>query len=270
MKYIDPKTETIAIDYPNSQDVHLRLKIGVGKLKLNAGGEKLVSGTITYNVEEWVPKIYVSDGTVTLKQGESTNDHGIWKLFHHPVNDWDLWIGTARPLDLYLSTGVAPAQITTGGLPLTRLTYKAGVGNAMLNFDKVNPQRAEMIKIEGGVGNLDLKNVLDANANRLDIEAGTGQINIDFTGEKLFQTMTANITTGVGEIVLNVEEATPTRILTSQGLGKIKARGQFYSAGRHIYETKGFSSADGPKLIVSVTSGLGNITLNTLEAALNR
>ena len=51
-------TENISIDYPESKEPSLILRIPVsGKVEINPGNNKLVEGTISYDVPEWIPII---------------------------------------------------------------------------------------------------------------------------------------------------------------------------------------------------------------------
>ena len=92
---IDPRTDPVSVDYPETSPVALRLEIGIGKLNLMPGSEKLVDGMITYNVQEWEPKVAVEGGNVSVKQGEGWKP---WPLWGNMRNEWELKLGSARPL----------------------------------------------------------------------------------------------------------------------------------------------------------------------------
>ena len=77
---IDPHSQAIAIPYPESDPVKLRLEMGAGRLNLKAGGSNLIEGTATYNVQEWSPETIVEGNTVTLRQGHAWNVFGFWEI----------------------------------------------------------------------------------------------------------------------------------------------------------------------------------------------
>lgn len=260
---MDPKTEPVTVDYPDGQSAKLRLEVGVGSLKVTPGSDKLVTGTITYNVKEWTPQTDRQGDNVTLKQNNTSgfNTTGLFDV----KNDWVLALGTARPYDLTIANGVAKADLTLGGLPLTGVQIEGGVGDATVNFASPNPQTAENLQIKGGVGAVTANGLLNANAKNVTVESGTGEIRLEFTGESLKQDIAVKVTTGVGAMTINVQKGIPVRVTASQGLGRVTGKGDFMLAGDNVYATSGFDTASGPKISIDVHSGVGAISLNTVE-----
>ncbi len=64
------KTEEINVPVPEADTVDLRLTFGAGELILQPGAETgLVSGTATYNVPDFKPKIKVDEQQVRMETG---------------------------------------------------------------------------------------------------------------------------------------------------------------------------------------------------------
>ncbi len=264
---IDPKTDAIAIDYPGNTPISLRLDIGIGNLKINPGGEQLVQGKITYNIKEWAPQTAVNGGSVTLRQGPTS---GIGNLsgLSDPQNDWTLSLGTAKPYDLTIANGVAKADLALGGLPLTAVSVEGGVGNMAVSFDQANPQVADRLSLKTGVGELKASGLLNLNVRNIYAENGTGNLQLDFTGDSLKQDLTVQVKSGVGAVTANFKKGIPVRVVAKQGLGRVKGQGgDFTLMGDDVYATVGFDSAPGPKITITAESAFGEIRLNTISSS---
>ncbi len=264
---IDPVTENISIPYPESGPASLRLEVGVGKIRLSpASGDKLVEGTITYNVQEWAPQTSVNGQEVKLRQGKEDNLNfwpGLvgWK---EAQNDWTLALGAARPYALSVSTGIAKSEMFFGGLPLTSLKVEVGTGESKIDFERPNPQQANKVEIRGATGAVHMRGLLNANTERLSVKGGTGELHLDFTGESLLRNMEVEVGSGVGETRIHVKPGVPARISVSQGLGGCRISDDFRTVGEHVYETSNFNLAAGPRLTIKVSSGVGSVVIGTV------
>jgi hypothetical protein len=260
---IDPKTESVSIVYPDSGTAKLRLNLGVGSLKVAPGGDQLVEGAITYNVKEWAPETQTEGNTVTLKQGGSglkLNTLGNTK------NDWVLKLGTARPYELEIDNGVARADLALGGLPLTKLSVDGGVGEINVTLDKFNPQVADTVKLNSGVGRVQVTGLLNANAKQITADSGAGELVLSFTGDSLKQDLAVAMNAGVGGSTINVKKGVPTRVIVKQGVGKVTGQGgDFTLTSDDVYTTVGFDTATGPKITINLEMGVGNVRLNTMD-----
>ncbi len=264
---IDPKTETVSIHYSDSSAARLRLEIGVGNLKVSPGGDNLVEGSITYNVQEWAPQTTVNANSVTLRQG-TTSGVGNLSGLNNAQNDWRLLLGTAKPYELTVSNGVANANLALGGLPLNFVSIEGGVGEVFVGFDKSNPQTASTLTFKTGVGRLQAAGLLNANAQSMSVESGAGDVQLDFTGDTLKQDLVVKVKTGVGALTANFKKGIPVRVVARQGLGRVKGQGgDFTLTDNDIYATAGFDTASGPRIIMDVETGVGEVRLNTIANA---
>jgi len=258
---IDARTDAVSIDYPEGDLAKLRLELAVGKLKVVPGGEKLVEGTATYNVAEWAPKTIVEGSSVTLKQGEGWAIPPFWGEMK---NEWDLRLGTARPLALNVAKGVANIDLALGGLPLANAVIEAGTGKLNVSFDQPNPQTADKVELKGGVGEMVASGLLNTGAQTINVNGGMGEVRLGFTGQGLSHDMTANVGLGVGEAKIEVKAGVPVRVTLSQGLGSTRVSGDLHAVAEHVYETPGYALASGPKLTMKVSTGVGGVSITTV------
>ena len=259
----DAVTEVVDIEYPESENPQLELVIPVsGRLELQPGGEKLVDGTITYDIHEWKPLITKGPDGVQIRQDER------WLHTHwdNPVNDWSLNLGTARPYSLKVKTGVSRGRVSLGGLPMTDLRIRAGVGDCTVSFDEPNTEPMKQLRIDSGVGQTEVTGLLNANAGEIRVGGGVGQIKLGFTGKKPENDTRVRIEAGVGGFELNIDKDVPA-VIRVNGLAGVDLRGavrtRSRSFGKGVYETESYKG-EGPTLDIRVVMGLGGLTIRTV------
>jgi len=259
----DAVTEVVDIEYPEKENPLLELVIPVsGRLELQPGGEKLVDGAITYDIQEWKPIITRGPDGVQIRQDER------WLHTHwdSPVNDWSLSLGTARPYRLRVKTGVSRGRISLGGLPLTDLRIGAGVGDCTVSFDEPNTEPMKQLRIESGVGQTEVSGLLNANAGEIRVGGGVGQIKLGFTGKRPENDTPVRIDAGVGGFELNIDKDVPA-VIRVNGLAGVDLRGavrtRSRSFGKGVYETESYNG-EGPILDIHVVMGLGGLTIRTV------
>jgi hypothetical protein len=259
----DAITEVIELDYPESDDPLLELSIPVsGRLEIHPGGDRLVDGTISYDIPEWKPFISASSDRILVKQEER------WLHTHwdSPQNDWDLKIGTVKPFQFKVRTGVSRAKLSLGGVPLTRLNLNTGVGTCKVWFNDENPESMQLLKVQSGVGQTDVQDILNANPREVKISGGVGEVRLGFTGKKPEQDIHARIEGGVGSFEISISEDVPA-VIRVNGLTGVDLRGKIRttrrSFGSGVYETESYSEG-GPALDIRVSFGIGGLTLRTV------
>lgn len=259
----DAVTEIIDIEYPESENPQLELVIPVsGRLELQPGGEKLVDGTITYDILEWKPLITEESDGVQIKQDEQWL-HTHW---NSPRNDWSLNLGTAKPYRLKVKTGVSRGRISLGGLPLTALHIRAGVGDCIIRFEESNPESMQLLRIESGVGQTDVVGLLNANAREIKVGGGVGQVKLEFRGKSPKYDTPVRVEAGVGgfELIIDKDVSSVIRVNGLAGIdlhGTVRTRSRSFGSG--VYETEAYTN-EGPTLDIRVSMGLGGLTIRTV------
>ena len=255
--------EVVDIAYPESDNPQLELFIPVsGSLMLQPGGEKLVEGTITYDIPEWKPTITEDPDRVQIRQDERWL-HAHWD---NPRNDWNINLGTARPYRLKVKTGVSRGRISLGGLPLTNLHIVTGVGDCKIMFNEPNTESLKMLRVESGVGQTEVKGLLNANAKDIKIGGGVGQIKLGFTGKRPEENTRVRIEAGIGGFEIDIDKDV-SAVIKVNGLAGVDLRGavrtRSRSFGGGVYETESYTG-DGPTLDIRVVMGLGGLTIRTV------
>ncbi len=256
-------TEVIEVDYPVDENPMLELGVPVsGRLEINPGGEKLVEGSIHYDVPQWKPHITETSNRVSIRQEE----RWLHTHFDNPRNDWSLNLGKSKPFSLHVKTGVSRSKLSLGGVPLTKLRVNSGVGACRMKFDEVNPETMQLLRVESGVGQTEVQDILNANPREIKVAGDVGEVKLGFTGEPLQSDLHARIEAGVGGFELSIREDV-SAVIRVNGLAGVSLRGAMRirrkSFGSGVYETEAYTG-EGASLDIRVSMGLGGLTLRTV------
>jgi hypothetical protein len=176
------QTEEINIPAPDAETVDLSLTFGAGELILKPGAEPaLVSGTATYNVADFKPKIKVDKQQVRLETG-NLDIHGIPNFKSNEIkNKWDLKLGD-QPLQLKINAGAYQGNIELGGLALKSLEVNDGAAETRLKFSEPNKTEMEMLRYITGASSVKLSGLANANFTSMIFRSGAGDYTLDFSG----------------------------------------------------------------------------------------
>ena len=123
---------------------------------------------VRYRPERLVVRI-AGEGSFEARRGES--------------GSLDLALGRDVPLALDLTFGAGQGDVELGGLPIRRAEISTGASSTRIRFSSPNPERASNLSIKGGAAELRVIGLGNANAERIEIGGGVGDITLDFTGE---------------------------------------------------------------------------------------
>ncbi len=193
----------------------------------------------------------------------------------------------AQKLDVEINLGVGEMTVSKGAKEWLE-------GNAQYNINKLAPE--VKYKLRGNTGEIDIdhkgsskvkigntKNLWDVQLNedipmdlsietgaskamldlrglkleKLDIETGVGDLNVDLGGDwkKSFKT---NIETGVGQTTVILPSEVGVKITTEKGIGSMNLEG-FIAKGKGVFVNEAYEKAD---IVLEVNSelGVGDVT----------
>ncbi len=219
------------IEHGDADLVNVNIDMSVGDLNIHGGSAALLEGVFQFNHPELKPVItYTEDGDT----GELKIKHGSRKSkFKRVKNAWDLKFSNETRLNFNIDTGV---------------------GDVIMNMGDLNADRVDM---DLGVGDVNLTFSGSPTVTDLNVDAGTGDIEIDLTGEWR-KNLNASIDAGVGDITVKVPSDVGVRVKADTGVGSIKADG-FMIKGKSYVNTA-YETAE-IKLNIDVDAGVGSIKL---------
>ena len=256
-------TEELDIPFPEADNPLLELGVAVaGNITASPGDDRLLEGTISYDVPEWKPEITQTGNRVAVKQRSRVT----WQGFESPINDWEIKMGKTKPFRLRVKTGVMRGEWELGGLPLTGLDVETGVSQSKLSFSEPNPETVNTVSIQTGVGEARLTGLLNARFREMRVGGGVGDVRLGFTGAELVEDANVRVEGGVGGFNITVDKDTRALFKVS-GLTHVNALGKIYRVkggfGRSEYANDAYDDKEGPILEFDITLGLGGITLRT-------
>jgi hypothetical protein len=249
------QTEQIAIQEPAGEPpINLVLAFGAGKINiLPHPGELLVSGTASFNVEDFRPEVLQEENKITLKQGNLKLD-AVPTLDDKIKNEWALALSD-YPLDLTIKAGAYHGEYEFGGLAITDLHLTDGASNVTLRFSQPNQVEMNAFRYETGGSNISLEKLGNANFQTLIFQSGAGNYQLDFSGA-LRRNTSVFIETGLSRMVITVPEGVPARAQFEGPLAKINARGSWEQRGDEYHQ-----SGQGPEILFTIETKAGTITL---------
>jgi hypothetical protein len=246
-------TEQISVPVPSGSGTPiLSLGFGAGELYLNSGGDGLISGTATYNLEALKPSVEVNGSVVKISQG---NAKGFTTMPQDLHNVWDLKLGSS-PLDLQIDAGAYKARYELGGLALSNLTIKDGAADVQLKFSAPNTAEMGVLRYETGASNVTIEGIGNASPSSLIFKCGAGNYTLDFSGQ-LQRNVTGHIEAGLGNVSIVVPRGVSAQVTVESGLSNISA-GSDWQVNGDTYIQDG----DGPTINIIVDIGAGNLTLS--------
>lgn len=177
-------------------------------------------------------------------------------------NQLTLNLSDKLPTELSLKLGAAEGDVDLGGIPLSRLDLDIGAASGVISFSKPNPQRLEDATINIGASSANLRDLGNANFDRLTCKVGAASSDLDFRGEYH----------GESEIVLSVGVASADVILPTGVPVRVESSGShfFSSVDIHggdldeidddIWESPGYRTAK-DRILLRVKVGMGSVDL---------
>ena len=252
---VSSETSVIEVPAPDSNETtKVKLEFGVGELNINPGADgSIVSGTATYNVEEFEPEVTVSESAVKISQ--QVDDINLIPIFGDELeNVWDLELGSS-PMELDIAAGGYQGRFELGGIPLHELRVAEGAAKTDLSFSELNPVVMDTLRYDTGASQATLTGLANANFREMDFRSGAGDYRLDFSGE-LQRDAEVTIKSGLSSIVIIVPEGTPATVRFDGGLANVDRSGDWRMSGS-VYSHPG----EGPELTITVEIGAGNLEL---------
>lgn len=247
--------DVISIEPPDTEEtVRLSLGFGAGELNLEPGtGEDILSGTATYNVEDFKPEIKQDAEDISIKQGDF-QVNGIPSFEDDVINKWDFKLGS-QPLELKIQAGAYTGNYEFGGLSLERLEISDGASNVKLNFSEPNPVELDVFDYTTGASTVTLEGLGNANIKTMTFRGGAGSYRLDFSGE-LQQDAEVHIDSGISSVVIVIPEGVQAEVTFDGGMANVDFYGEWERDGNN-YIQKG----EGPTIHIAVKMGAGNLEL---------
>ncbi len=254
-------TEDISVPFLTDPQAiaDVTMQFGAGKLNLQPGAQdKLVSGTVKYNVADLKPTVTIDSNNINIEQG-NVKLNGIPYINQNVVNEWNLSLGN-RPVSLARKAGAYTGVFELGGLSLHRLEVTDGASNVDLTFSKPNLTEMVAFNYTTGASDVSIKGIANANPDEMSFHSGAGSYTLDFSGT-LQRDMTVNVESGVSTVKIIVPQGVAANLVNDSSLVTVTSAGGWEQQGNN-YSLSG----SGPTITIEVKMGAGTLQLETSAA----
>jgi hypothetical protein len=248
--------DDILVEAPAAgESANLSLAFGAGKLRLSPGaGDRLVSGTATYNIPDFKPSVTTTGNQVRIEQGE-LELRGL-PTFGPLENEWDLQLGQV-PMSLRITAGAYEGAYELGGLSIEDLEISDGAADSRVSFSEPNLVEMGSLRYTTGASSVRLEGLGNANFENMYFRSGAGSYTLDFSGE-LKRDATVTIESGLGSVRIILPQGIAGRVTFEGSLSNVDMSGDWERSGSEYVQ-----SSSGPQVTFIVTMGAGNLELRS-------
>jgi len=258
MNTIETQEVTVTEPLPgNLEETELLFQMTGGEFTIHPGAVGLVDGTINYNVEQWEPQFTRSNFQYHIKQVDPFRFSGIPS--GDVINQWDLSLTNALPLNLTIEGGASDNEFDFSGLQLTNLDIRQGASQTVIRFQQPNPIRMEELSFTTGASSVEIYGLGNANFEQMTMSAGAGDYTLDFTGP-LTQDAVVDIKAGISNLTIIIP-ANMKAIVDNKGtVSNINSEGTWMLTD-NTYTTL----AEGYTMTINLDMAVGNVNLIHLD-----
>jgi len=237
---------------PPAEEVSsIKIEMGAGSLNLSGGADKLVEGTITYNIDSWKPGVTRQGNAVTIKQSTSTSVAIPADTYK---NSWDLKLGST-PIELTLATGAYEGDLELGGLAITALSVTDGASKSIIRFNEPNAANLEQFSYKTGASDVRLEGLGNARASHIEFNGGVGRYTLDFSGIN-DNDIAVKMDCGMSDITLVIPENVRSIITINGEMNNTNFTGT-WTVKDNVYQ----SGTAGALIEIEIDMSVGNLNL---------
>ncbi len=235
------------------QDVSL--SIAMGNLTLSGGADSLLEGEVSYNVEDWKPVVMSQENSLTVSQGRP-EDTTLGFPTGEIVNVWNVELGDS-PMNLTLHARASDASLDLSGLPLQRLDIQDSLGNSVVRFETLNPEKMQSLFYKTDASDVTFHGLAHANFTKMTFEGRAGNYVFDFSGD-LQRDATVRIMVSFSEVQILVPSDVPAEVFLQGKPSNISMDDGWMQGNDHFQIGQGT-----PKLTIILQMTAGNLKFGT-------
>lgn len=186
------------------KDLDVSISFGLGELTIGSSNKKnTIEGSITYDSRRIIPIVKMetvsSSGVLMIKTKKHHDKHSWGHKLRDFDNEMEFYFPPQIKTDLFLDFGVGDAEIDLTDISITKLNINCGLSDVDIEINKRNNVVCESVSIENGLGDLSVFGLGNLAAKKIDINIGLGSADIDFSGDRIYDT-DINVDVGLGSL----------------------------------------------------------------------
>lgn len=216
------RSVTLSRQLADEETLDVRIRFGAGRLTIEPGeAGNLYRMHLRYDEESFDPVARYEDGKLDLGvEGRKGNIR--WRK--EDTQEMELSLAREVPMNLDLEFGAVRADLDLGGLQMTGLELETGASESRLDFSQPNPVRMAQATLEVGAADFHVRNLGNLNAERIDVDAGVGNVVLDFRGDWRGDADVA-VDLGLGALELRFPEGLGVRLVRDTFLTSLDSEG---------------------------------------------
>ena len=219
----DWRTVTMSRQIESERPVDVEVRYGAGEFSVGpAEAGTLYRMQLRYDEEVFEPVADIRGST--LRIGTESIGHRIRLGRDRMSGEMELELARDLPMDLSMEFGAVKADIDLGGLGLTGLDIETGASQTMLVVSEPNTESMDEASLEVGAAEFTARRLGNLNAARIEVDAGVGDIDLDFTGEWQ-RDGRVSIDMGLGALTLRFPKGLGVRLIKDTFLTSLDSEG---------------------------------------------
>ena len=173
----------------------------------------------------------------------------------------DLRPALNQPLDLRMHLGHGGTRLDLSDLRTRKVLIESSAADVFVSYNKPNLERMQLMRINTGMGEVFLRNVENARADKISIDNGMGNTKV-IVGEESYGATWMELGVGTGTCLMMVHQNAPIKIvLKGTFFSSVEIPDEFMQTGDDTYVNLAFKKNPNKALTVVVDPGLGSYTL---------
>jgi len=251
----DWKRVAMSRQLDESGPVNVLVRYGAGEFTVRPieNANLLYRVDLEYDSEKFAPVEEYRPGRLTLGTETRRDRHRLRGDIEG--GEMLLELSDRVPLDLEMEFGAVRAEIDLGGLRIHDLAVTTGASESRLRVSSPNPERARRASFKVGAASFVARELGNLNVDEFEIEAGVGDVQLDFTGEWT-ESAEAHVKMGLGSLELRLPRGLGVRLEKSTFLASLDSQGLVKRGD--AYYSLDYDEAD-VRLTIEIDAAFGSI-----------
>jgi len=217
------RTVTMSRQVEDEQELEVNVRYGAGRFSVGpAESGVLYHMQIEYDEDVFRPIAEYQDRSLQIGT-ESLGRH-FWFRRDRGAGKMELALSRDVAMDLNMDFGAVRADIDLGGIRLTRLEINTGASQTLIDISEPNRETMSRASMDVGAAEFTVLNLGNLNAEVIEIDAGIGEIDLDFSGDWRQDTR-VSIDMGIGSLVLRFPRGLGVRLVKNTFLTSLDSEG---------------------------------------------
>ena len=251
------RSVTMSRQLSDESRMDVEVHFGAGRFNVGPSEEGLLYRMeMRYDEELFEPDVEYDPGQLKVDIERTGSAFRLGR--DHSGASLDLGLSRDVILDLDLEFGAVRADIELGGLSMSELALATGASESTLRVSEPNPELMRRAVIEAGAARFDAHSLGNLNAERIEVAAGLGEMNLGFGGEWR-RDATVEIDMGMGSLDLEFPRGLGVRIEMDSFLASMDPQGLIKDGD--VYLSPDWEDAD-HRITLQIDAALGSVDVS--------